>query len=454
MGARVPLQHYDMRSAADSYIETSLHDLNTEGIGGGGGAGGEDVDRGGGDVTEDSMDNGEDSTAVECLHESFRNSLPLHSIVVEEDRTSIENSGSSGGSYNIVTVDDISPIETARTRFLDIIVDHFIRPHVVEVVDSEADFAAQSSQDKMSKRKSREICYEGDAAYVLPLMYVANMYETLVNEVNVRLSSLNGIREKTIGVALEAAGGLYRKLAKKFPRKGPCVFKRRELATSFETRARFPELVIQEEKRVRFVVVNGLAIVEKPTSLHIDDAEWFKRMTGRNEVAISPRDYKFYAPRHKYRRASNPISNITGLSAFTSTDNDSSLSAGQSYRSVSEESQQTTPKQHMQPLSHQAQFHPLQQSHHQHHINQSQHIAHFSHNQQCGPQSHLPEIAQPQQSPTISPHMACLQQFGNVGGRMHIMPTSPAKFCDECGTPYLRETSKFCSECGTKRLGI
>lgn len=37
-------------------------------------------------------------------------------------------------------------------------------------------------------------------------------------------------------------------------------------------------------------------------------------MTGRNEVAISPRDYKFYAPRHKYRRASNPISNITGLS--------------------------------------------------------------------------------------------------------------------------------------------
>lgn len=47
------------------------------------------------------------------------------------------------------------------------------------------------------------------------------------------------------------------------------------MATSFETRARFPELVIQEEKRVRFVVVNGLAIVEKPTSLCIDDAEWY-----------------------------------------------------------------------------------------------------------------------------------------------------------------------------------
>lgn len=193
MGSRVPVQHYDMRSAAaDSYIETSLHDPNAEGIGGGGG---DDVDRGGGDVTEDSMDNADESTAVDCLHETFRNSLPLHGLV-EEDRNSIENSGSSTGSYNIVTIDDISPIETARTRFLDIIVDHFIRPHVVGVVDSEADFAAQSSQDKMSKRKSREIQYEGDTTYVLPLMYVANMYETLVNEVNVRLSSLSGMREK------------------------------------------------------------------------------------------------------------------------------------------------------------------------------------------------------------------------------------------------------------------
>lgn len=36
----------------------------------------------------------------------------------------------------------------------------------------------------------------------------------------------------------------------------------------------------------------------------------------------------------------------------------------------------------------------------------------------------------------------------------HFQPTSPAKFCDECGSPYLRPTSKFCSECGTKRFGI
>ncbi|EYU30227.1 hypothetical protein MIMGU_mgv1a0120851mg, partial [Erythranthe guttata] len=84
---------------------------------------------------------------------------------------------------------------------------------------------------------------------------------------------MSGMREKTIGVALEAAGGLYRKLAKKFPRKGSCVYKRRELATSFETRSKFPELVIQEEKRVRFVVVNGLSIVEKPTKIGVDDAE-------------------------------------------------------------------------------------------------------------------------------------------------------------------------------------
>lgn len=40
----------------------------------------------------------------------------------------------------------------------------------------------------------------------------------------------------------------------------------------------------------------------------------FRRLTGRNEVAVSDRDYKFYAPRHKYRRGvSNSISNIPGL---------------------------------------------------------------------------------------------------------------------------------------------
>ncbi|XP_031100898.1 uncharacterized protein At2g02148 isoform X3 [Ipomoea triloba] len=311
MGTRVPVQHYDLRSAAASYIGSSLHDLNAaEGLGGGG----DNVDRGGGDVTEDSLDNDEESTAVDCMHETFRNSLPLHDVAVEENQTSLASSGSLRDPYNIVTNEDVSPIESARARFLDIIVDHFISSHVVEVLDMESDYVAQSSQDKLNKRKPREIRHEGDPRHVLPLMYVANMYETLVGEVNLRLSSLNGMREKTIGVALEAAGGLYRKLAKKFPRKGSCMYKRRELATSFETRSRFPELVIQEKKRVRFVVVNGLAIVERPTSMHIDDIEWFKRLTGRSEVAVSPKDYKFYAPRHKYRRvASNSIPNIPAL---------------------------------------------------------------------------------------------------------------------------------------------
>lgn len=95
--------------------------------------------------------------------------------------------------------------------------DHFIDDRVIEVVDSDADYG---DQDKMNKRRTREIQYEGDPSFALPLMYVANMYETLVNEVNIRLASLNGIRDKSIGVALEAAGGLYRRLAKKFPKKG------------------------------------------------------------------------------------------------------------------------------------------------------------------------------------------------------------------------------------------
>lgn len=115
---------------------------------------------------------------------------------------------------------DVSPIETARARFLQIIVDHFINDHVIEVADSEADYTSHSGQDKLNKRKTRDVQYEGDPRFALPLMYVANMYGSLVNDVDLRLASLNGIREKTIGVALEAAGGLYRSLAKKFPKKG------------------------------------------------------------------------------------------------------------------------------------------------------------------------------------------------------------------------------------------
>lgn len=454
MGSRVPVQHYNLRSA-NSFIGSSLHDLNTVDARPGEIDGISDVDRDG--VTEDSLDNDDESNSVDCLHESYRNSLPLHGVGVDEDRSGLENNGSSRSPYDILTIDDILPIETARARFLQIVVDHFISEHVIEVVDSsEADYDNQPGQDKLNKRKPRDVQYEGDPRFLLPLMYVANLYETLVHNVNMRLASLDGIREKTIGVALEAAGGLYRRLAKKFPRKGPCTFKRRELATSLETRTRFPELVIQEEKRVRFVVVNGLVIVEKPNTMTIEDAEWFKRLTGRLEVAITARDYKFYSPRHKYRRVpSHSVSSIPGLPAFSGTDNSSPLGTASGFRPVNEpqNQQQPQPKHHMQQLPHQPQYHPLQQTHHQS-IHQNQQTTHFPSTHQCGHSSHLQEIPH-HQSPTMSQHMACLQPLtgGHVGGRLHVMPTTLAKYCDECGALYLRETSKFCSECGVKRLG-
>ncbi|XP_047974830.1 uncharacterized protein At2g02148 isoform X1 [Salvia hispanica] len=424
MGSRLPVEHYDLSSAAaaNSYIGTSLHDPNSG-------------DEAAADHVTDDNDDRSSAVASDCMREPYQSSLPLHSMGVEDERSSLENNGSSCAPYSNLTIDDVSPIETARARFMDVIVNHFIDPHVIEMSDYDTDYMVQQSSQE-SKRKSKEIRYEGDARYALPLMYIANLYETLVNEVNTRLSSMSGIREKTIGVALEAAGGLYRKLAKKFPRKGTCIFKRRELATSFETRSKFPELVIQEEKRVRFVVVNGLAIVEKPTKVGIDDAEWFKRLTGRNEVAVFARDYKFYAPRHKYRRAvSNSNSNMPCLPAFPSPENSSSMATSQGYRAANE-----------------AQFHPMHEGHNNS-INHSSHSTHYMLSQQCIPPPQLPEMVHNQQPSSALNHIASLQSLGHVGGRLHVMPTSPAKFCDECGVPYLRETSKFCSECGTKRLG-
>ncbi|CAN1296119.1 Uncharacterized protein At2g02148 [Linum perenne] len=462
MGSRVPVQHYDLRSppTANSFIGSSLHDLNTvdsrphpaiERI--------DEVDRHHPDSSDTGL-NAEDDphgASVDCMHESYRDSLQIHGVGVEDDRSSIENSGSSRVAYNLLNIEDVSPIESARARFLQIIVDYFICDHVIEVMDSDGDYSGQPGQDSLSKRKPGEVRYEGDPRFALPLMYVANMYETLVNDVNLRLVSMNGIRDKTIGVALEAAGGLYRRMAKKFPKRGSCMFKRRELATSVETRTRFPELVIQEEKRVRFVVVNGLDIVEKPTNLPIEDAEClypvpelvvhlkrFRRLTGRSEVAVSPQDYKYYSPRHKYRRI---MTNIPGLSTIPGTDGSATMVADQGFRSPQSQ-EQTPPKHHNVPhLTHQPQFHPVvHQVHHQ-----SQHSTPQFH----PPLVHMPEMSHSNQSPNISPHMAYLQPLaGNhLGGRLHILPSSPAKFCDECGAPYLRETSKFCSECGTKRLG-
>lgn len=59
---------------------------------------------------------------------------------------------------------------------------------------------------------------------------------------------------------------------------GSCSYKRRELAKSLETRTRFPELFMQDEKHVfrfRFVVINGLSIVEEPIRMTIEEAEWY-----------------------------------------------------------------------------------------------------------------------------------------------------------------------------------
>ncbi|XP_020222226.1 uncharacterized protein At2g02148 isoform X2 [Cajanus cajan] len=439
MAARVPVQHYNLNSPS-SFIESPLHVLNAVD------ARTSAIDH----ITADDNPNDDSASAVDCINESHRSCLPLHTVEVDEDRASLDTNESSRTSYDVLSVEDVSPIESSRARFLQIVVDHFIDDRVIEVPDSEADYAGQ---DKMSKRRTREIQYEGDPNFALPLMYVANMYESLVSDVNNRLASLNGIREKTIGVALEAAGGLYRRLAKKFPKKGPCTFKRRELATSMETRTRFPELVIQEEKRVRFVVVNGLRIVEKPNNVPIDDAEWFKKLTGRSEVAISASDYKFYSPRHKYRRgASISLSNIPDIAGYPGAENSTTLATTQGFRSPQNQ-QQTPCKHHLQSLSHQPQFHPVLQNNQTMH--QSQHAGPYSHNPQSGPPSHLPEISHAHQPISISQHMTCLQPLagGHVGGRLHMLPTTPAKFCDECGAPYLRETSKFCSECGSKRLG-
>ncbi|XP_039685446.1 uncharacterized protein At2g02148 isoform X4 [Medicago truncatula] len=395
MSTRVP-EHYNLNSPT-SFIESPLHVLNS-------------VDTRTTAPSIDDITTTEDHAAAVCL--------PLHSTEIDEDRSSLETSESSRTFYDILTIDvDVSPIESARARFMQIVMDYFIDDHVIEVIDSDVDYV---DQDKMNKRRTRETRYEGDPNFALPLMYVANMYECLVNEVNIRLASLNGIRDKSIGVALEAAGGLYRRLAKKFPKKGPCTYKRRELATSTETRTRFPELVIQEEKRVRFVVVNGLKIVERPNSVPIDDAEWFKRLTGRNEVAISANDYKFYSPRHKYRRgASISLPNIPDIPSYPGADNSTTLNTTQGYRSPQSQ-HQALGKHHMQSLAHQPQFHPGLQNNQTMH--QSQHGGPYSHNHQNGPPSHLSEISHSHQ-PSISQQMSCLQSFtgGHVGGRLHMM---------------------------------
>lgn len=94
------------------------------------------------------------------------------------------------------------------------------------------------------------------------------------------------------------------------------TFKRREMASALEARTKFPQLVTGEEKRVRFVVVHGLELVERP-NIPPDDAEWFKRLTGRHDVQVCESDYKFFAARVKHRRApQHSLSSLPVLSVI------------------------------------------------------------------------------------------------------------------------------------------
>ncbi|CAI5469059.1 unnamed protein product [Closterium sp. Yama58-4] len=229
--------------------------------------------------------------------------------------------------YSPLNIHDLLPIEAARVRFLHLIIDHFVTYHIVPISE-ESQLAASHSPGERRKRRAREMedgqppveqqvirpSYEGDPRHLLPLIFLANAYETLVGEVNQRMAEMDVLRGKTMGLALEAAGGLYRRMVEKFPKSGAVtIFRRREMASALEARARFPQLVLgRDDKRVRFIVVHGLELVERPSTMSPDDAEWFKRITGRHEVAIYPRDFKYFTPRPKPRRVPQPsVSAVT-----------------------------------------------------------------------------------------------------------------------------------------------
>lgn len=96
MGSRVPVEHYDLRAASSFVGASSLHDLNTvDDIGGVG----RDA------ATEDSLDNDDDSAAVECIHDSYRASLPIHGVGAEDDRSGLEEVGPSRSSYDVLTIE-------------------------------------------------------------------------------------------------------------------------------------------------------------------------------------------------------------------------------------------------------------------------------------------------------------------------------------------------------------
>ncbi|CAI5500093.1 unnamed protein product, partial [Closterium sp. Naga37s-1] len=254
-------------------------------------------------------------------HQAYDGGLAMQ--VVSEESEPPE----SQQPYSPLNIHDLLPIEAARVRFLHLIIDHFVTYHIVPISE-ESQLAASHSPGERRKRRAREMedgqppveqqvirpSYEGDPRHLLPLIFLANAYETLVGEVNGRMAEMDVLRGKTMGLALEAAGGLYRRMVEKFPKSGAVtIFRRREMASALEARARFPQLVLgRDDKRVRFIVVHGLELVERPSTMSPDDAEWFKRITGRHEVAIYPRDFKYFTPRPKPRRVPQPaVSAVT-----------------------------------------------------------------------------------------------------------------------------------------------
>ncbi|KAH7299907.1 hypothetical protein KP509_24G035400 [Ceratopteris richardii] len=386
-GRLTPVTHYNLNP---------LHDLNTvdsrnsdiDGIG-------VDADQDG--HPTDSLEQEDDTDSTGCLNQPYGHSP--HHVVEVEDGLPLDSEERPRTPYGVLTDADVLPIEAARSRFLDLLLKNFIAAHVIPSMEiSDPSYNSPNVKEKQKKRKSRDVQFEGDPKYVLPLAYIANLYETLINEINVRLATLDTVHEKTMGVALEAAGGLYRKLIKEYPKSGSThTYKRRELASAVEARIRFPHLISGDEKRVRFVVVHGLEIVERP-HLSYEDAEWFKRLTGRQEAAICEQDYKYFAPRHKYRRSHHHLTpNAPAFPNYMGVA--SNLPAPQTMR--------VFPQHQVQHQAHHMECQPDHQTHSSSHPQQLQqhlsllshpshppapHIGEALHAHQSSPSQHVPQV--------------------------------------------------------------
>jgi hypothetical protein len=219
MAARLePGGHYNLNGG--SLVGNALHDLNTVDSRNAEIDGLADVDR---DVpTGDDLENDDDSASGGDIGSHSYANIGLQGVDAPnlEQSLPMDNDGPRP-PYGVLTISDVIPIESTRARFLQLIIDSFIIHHIIPVPESpEMNYNSPNNNDKSKKRKSRDVQYEGDPRYLLPLTFVANLYETLIREVNQRLATVEGLHEKTFGVALEAAGGLYRRLVKKYPKSG------------------------------------------------------------------------------------------------------------------------------------------------------------------------------------------------------------------------------------------